>query len=163
MIKLSDKDLFKLFEKQLRVYYPAFKDRKLDIRYIFDLDYAFYDYVERKLHFNNYIIYFQFEGDCLRKFSYQEAVKMIKREYPESKVTLKLYIDNKRNIVNDESKFHEIVDFYCDVDIDDVELNGEQLRSMIDLALDTRTESCDNEEWLAELSLRYNAFMKENS
>jgi hypothetical protein len=77
MIKLNDKDLFDLFEKQLRVHYPTFKDKALALRYVFDLHYATYDYVERKLHFNNHIIYFQFEGDLLRKFTYREAVSMI--------------------------------------------------------------------------------------
>ncbi|MGV2887240.1 hypothetical protein [Paenibacillus taichungensis] len=163
MVELNDKDLFAIFEKQLRLFYPSFKNKQLSIKYIFDLFYASYNYVERKLHFNNYILYFQFEGDCLRKFSYQEALRMIKREYPESKVKLKLYIDNDRNDINDESKFHEIVEFHCDVDIDDVQLNKEQLSSMIDLAFDTRTERCNNEEWITELSLKYKAFMKNNS
>ncbi|WP_340032678.1 hypothetical protein NSQ20_12520 [Paenibacillus sp. FSL K6-1122] len=163
MIKLNDKDLFKLFDKHLRVFYPAFKNRKLNLNYIFDMDYAFYDYIERKLHFNNYIIYFQFEGDCLRKFNYQEAVRMIKREYPETKVKLNLYIDNERNNIEDETSYHKIVKFNCSVDIDDAELTGEQLSSLIDLALDTRSENCDNHEWLTELSLRYQRFLRAKS
>ncbi|WP_091017651.1 hypothetical protein [Paenibacillus amylolyticus] len=163
MIKLNDKDLFKLFEKQLRTHYPKFKDKALALRYVFDLHYATYDYVERKLHFNNHIIYFQFEGDLLRKFTHQEAVGMIKKEYPEAKVNLELYIENKSNAVANPSKFNEIVSFYCDVEVDDVELTGDQISSMIDLALDTRSEKCDNHEWLTELSLRYQPFLKENS
>ncbi|WP_145401778.1 hypothetical protein [Paenibacillus xylanexedens] len=163
MIKLNNKELFDLFERQLKIFYPKFKDKALTLRYIFDLNYAYYDYVERKLHFNNHIIYFQFEGDVLRKFTYQEAVRMIKKEYPEAKINLELYIENKLNGIANPSKFDEIVSFYCDVDIDDVELTGEQLSSMIDLALDTRSENCDNHEWLTELSLRYQRFLKPNS
>ncbi|MFS0855319.1 hypothetical protein [Paenibacillus taichungensis] len=88
---------------------------------------------------------------------------MIKKEYPEAKVKLEIYIENKLNSISDVNKFHEIVNFYCDVDIDEVELNKEQIRSMIDLALDTRSETCNNEEWLTELSLKYQRFMKANS
>lgn len=163
MIKLNSKELFELFEKHLRVYYPKYKDKPLALRYIFDLNYAYYDYVERKLHFNNHIIYFQFEGDLLRKFTYQEAVSMIKKEYPEAKVNLELYIENKSNGISNPSKFNEIVSFYCDVDVDDVELSGDQLSSLIDLALDTRSENCDNHEWLTELSLRYQRFLNAKS
>jgi hypothetical protein len=78
-------------------------------------------------------------------------------------VNLELYIENKLNAVANPSKFHEIVNFYCDVEVDDVELTGEQLSSMIDLALDTRSDNCNNHEWLAELSLRYQRFLKINS
>ncbi|PZT52199.1 hypothetical protein [Paenibacillus silvae] len=163
MIELNAKDLFAIFEKQLRLFYPTFKDKKLNMKYIFDMDYAFYNYVERKLYFNNYILYFQFEEDCLRRFSYQEAVRMIKREYPESKVTLSLYIDNELNDIEDEESYKDVVNFYCIVEIDDVELTGDQLSSLIDLALDTRSENCDNSEWLTELSLRYQRFLKLNS
>ncbi|MFE6075576.1 hypothetical protein ACFVQB_13985 [Paenibacillus sp. NPDC057886] len=163
MIELNDKELFLIFEKQLRMFYPSFKDRKLNLEYIFDMDYAYYDYIERKLHFNNYIICFQFEGDGLRKISYQEAVRMVKCEHPETKVKLNLYIDNERNDIEDESSYHKFVKFNCFVDVDDVELTKDQISSMIDLALDTRTERCNNEEWLTELSLKHKAFMKGNS
>ncbi|WP_336763479.1 hypothetical protein [Paenibacillus sp. USHLN196] len=88
---------------------------------------------------------------------------MIKREYPEAKVNLEIHIENKFNSISDVNRFHEIVNFYCDVDINEVKLNGEQIRSMIDLALDTRTERCNNEEWLTELSLKHKAFIKGNS
>lgn len=121
------------------------------------------NYVERKLHFNNRILYFQFEGDIKRKITYQEAVRMIKKEYPEAKVNLEIYIENKLNSIIDVNRYHEIVNFYCDVDIDEVELNKDQISHLIDLALDTRSEKCDNEEWLNELSLKQKAFMKANS
>lgn len=163
MIKLNDKELFKLFDKHLRVFYPAFKDKKLIMEYIFDQNTVTYDYILRRLHFNSFIIYFQFDGDRLRKFTYHEAVNMIKKEYPEAKVNLELYIENKLNGISNPSKYHEIVNFYCDIEIDDVELTGDQISSMIDLALDTRTERCNNEEWLNELSLKYKAFMKGDS
>lgn len=163
MIKLNDKDLFKLFDKHLRVFYPTFKDKPLKIEYIFDQKTVTYDYTLRRLHFNSFILYFQFDGDHLRRLTYHEAVNMIKKEYPESKVNLELYIENKLNAVANPSKYHEIVNFYCDVEIDDVELTGEQLSSMIDLALVTRSENCDNHEWLIELSLRYQRFLKANS
>ncbi|PYE51435.1 hypothetical protein DFQ00_102229 [Paenibacillus barcinonensis] len=163
MIKLNDKELFKLFDKHLRVFYPAFKEKKLNMEYIFDQKTVSYDYILRRLHFNSFIINFQFDGDHLRKFTYHEAVNMIKKEYPEAKVNLELYIENKLNAVANPNKYHEIVNFYCDVEIDDVELTGEQISSMIDLALVTRSENCDNEEWLTELSLRYQPFLKANS
>ncbi|RPK31730.1 hypothetical protein [Paenibacillus xylanexedens] len=88
---------------------------------------------------------------------------MIKKEYPEAKVNLELYIENKSNGIANPSKYNEIVNFYCDVEIDDVDLTVEQLSSMIDLALDTRSENCDNHEWLTELSLRYQHFLKAKS
>jgi|GEM_PF-5881892 len=163
MIKLNDKDLFKLFDKHLRVFYPTFKDKPLKIEYIFDQKTVTYDYILRRLHFNSFILYFQFDGDHLRRLTYHEAVGMIKKEYPEAKINLELYIENKLNSIDNPGKFHENVNFYCDVEVDDVVLDGDQIRSMIDLALDTRTEKCNNEEWLIELSLKHKAFMKSNS
>ncbi|MBD8836285.1 hypothetical protein IFU39_00430 [Paenibacillus sp. CFBP 13594] len=88
---------------------------------------------------------------------------MIKKEYPEAKVNLELYIENKLNGIANPSKYHEVVQFYCDVEIDDVELSGDQISSMIDLALDTRSEKCNNHEWLRELSLSYQRFLKHSS
>ncbi|WP_063562876.1 hypothetical protein [Paenibacillus sp. O199] len=163
MIELNEKELFLIFEKRLRMYYPSFKDKAIRFDYNFDMNYASYDYVNRKLHFNNYILHFQFEGDRYRKFSYHEAVRMIEREHPETKVRLNLYIDNELNDIDDEDNYKQNVKFYCILDSDDVELTGDQLSSMIDLALDTRTENCDNHEWLSELSLRYQRFLRTNS
>jgi len=66
--------------------------------------------------------------------------------HPEAKVKLELHIYSNFGLSENKDKYKEFVTFKAEIDQDDVELNEEQLRSMIYLALDTRSEGCDNKE-----------------